>query len=335
MTEKVFNKAQYGKESPSAHGTEVDATKIWLGQVKVPEDRIPVFPPYNLAVRARSTEGRIYQKLVDGLTLEGPENGAYYQMLPAMFSIFFKGAITASEVTPAQSDYLWTFTPSLTASNALDSLTLEVGDDTQAFLIKYLAGKRLTMGAEMGQNQAVKCSLECFGDQLAKTTFTTALTKPSTEQMIANLTKLYVDTTWAGKGGTIRSAMLHAWEVEFLNGVVPKFHGNSLIYDSVGEGYIDCMLTLTVEAGAYAVTLFDAHQAQTPLAFEIQVPGSQIGTGSTYNVKFDIWGIPEQAIPLDSDVDGINMYKFVIHGVYGTVGTAMLAVTCTTNSNAV
>lgn len=334
MTEAVFNKAQYGKESAVAHGTEVDATKMWLGSVKVPEDRVPVYPSYNLGIRARSTEGHIYQKLVDGLTLEGPENGAYFQMLPLMCSLFFKGAVTASEVTPAQHDYLWAFTPSLTASNALDSATLEVGDDTQAFLIKYLTGKRLTIGAEIGQDQAVKASLECFGTDLVKSTFTAALTKPTTEQMIANLSKLYVDATWAGVGTTQKTGMLRAWDVEFLNGAVPKFHGNSLLFDSVGEGALDFVLTLTIETGAYAVTLFDAHQAQTPLAFSIQVLGSQIGTGTTHKLKLDLWGTPEQALMLDSEVDGANLCKFVIRGLYGTTGAAMLAVNVTTDINA-
>ena len=277
MTEKVFSKVQYAKET--VKGSDQAATRMWLGTAKVPEDRIPVYPPYNLGLRARTTEGEIYQKLVDGLTLDGPENGAYFQMLPLMCSLFFKGGITPAQQHSPQGDYLWAFSPSLTASNALDSATLELGDDTQAFQVKYLTGKRLTFGAEMGQNQAVKASLECFGLELEKASFTGSLTKSNTEQMIANQSKIYVDALWANKGTTQKTGMLHAWEVEFLNGVVPKFHGSGLTFDAVGESYFDFVLTLTIEANSYAVTLFDAHQAQTPLAFSIQVPGSVIGSG--------------------------------------------------------
>jgi hypothetical protein len=332
MGSQVFSKVQYGKESPSAHGTNVAATKMWLGQVKVPEDRKPVYPPYQLGLKARSTEGHIYQKLADGIILSGPENGAYFEMLPAMFSIFMKGNITPSLVTTGQGDYLWTFTPSLTASNTLDSLSLEYGDDQQAYEINYLIGKRLSFSGAMGQNQAVKAELECFGDQIAKASFTNALTKPTTNQMNAAGTSIYMDALWANKGTTAKTSFLREWSVEFLNNVTPKFHGGgAVIFDAIQESYFDFLLTVTCERTADAVTIFDAYMAQTPAAFEIRVVGDRIGTGAYHTLKMDFWGVPESHSVMDSEVEGATLDKFVIHPLYGLTGTAELAVTVTTD----
>jgi hypothetical protein len=337
MAERVFTKVQYGKESAVAHGTGVAATKMWLGSVKVPSDRKPVYPPYNLGLRARSTEGHFYQYGVDGLTLSGPDNGDYFQMLPLLFSLFFKGAVTAAETTSGQHDYKWTFTPSLTASNALDSATIEYGDNFEAYKVQYVTGKRLTLSGAMGQDQTVKASLECFGDQIQVHAFTGALTKPATTQINANLSKLYVDALWANKGTTLKAAVLNDWSVEFLNGCTPGYHGNSLVMDSVRESYLDFLLTLTLERSALTQTLMTAFNAnpQTPMAFAIKVPGPAIGSGGTHLLDLSFWGVPEQGLWMDSEVNGANLDKFVIHSLYATTGAAEMAVELTTDINAV
>jgi hypothetical protein len=334
MGSQVFTKVQIGKET--THGTNVAATRMWLGGVKVPEDRKPVYPPYSLGVKARSSEGHIYQKLVDGMVLSGPENGGYFQMLPTLFSIFMKGGISAAAKTGGQTDYEWTFTPSLTASNTLNSLSVEYGDDQQAYEINYVTGKRLSLSGAFGQNQAVKAELECFGDQIAKASFTGGLTPSTTEAMIANQTAFYLDTTWAGKGGTIKSSLLREWSVEFLNNVTPKFHGGALIFDSIQESYIDFLVTLTIERTADAVTIFDAFQAQTPLALELKLTGSTIpSTSSVHTMTLDFWGTPESHIPIDSEVEGANLDKFVFHSLYGTTGAAELAAYVMTTVNSI
>jgi hypothetical protein len=57
--------------------------------------------------------------------------------------------------------------------------------------------------------------------------------------------------------------------------------------------------------------------------------------GDPHLLKLDLWGTPEQAIPLDSEVDGANMYKFIVHGLYGTTGAAIMAINVTTDFSAV
>ena len=333
MGERAFFKVQYGKELKTAKGTEVDAAKIFLGQANIPTDRALVFPNYNLAVRARASDTHLYQQLVDGFTLN-IDNG-YFQALPMLMSMLLKGDITASLVTTGQSDYLWTFSPSWTATNSQDSFTFEVGDDVQAYLLKYVMAKRITIAGGMGQNQAVKLSAECFADSIAPTTFTGALTLPAVEPMVANQAKLYIDTTWAGKGSTQKTGLLRDFSLEIISGLHPKFHGNGLTFDAHGETYIDAMLRLTLEGNSVADGYYDGFQARTPCAIRLKIPGSQIGSGTTYSLIVDLWGRFEEMTPLGSEADGDNLHTALFHGLYDTTGAAMLACTVTTNSNAV
>lgn len=333
MGERAFKKIQYGKEGSGARGTEVDATKIFLGDASVPTDRAYVAPNYNLALRSRSSEFHLYQQLVDGFTLS-VENG-YFQILPMLFSMLLKGNITASMHTSGQNDYDWAFSPSLTASNSQDSFTFEIGDDVEQYLLTYVMAKRLTIEGAMGQNQAIKLSAECFGQEVAAGDFTGALTLPTIEPMVANQTQLYIDTTWAGKGGTQKTGLLRDFSLEILSGLHPRFHGNGLTYDAHGETYIDVMLRMTLEGNSVADGYYDGYLAKTPYAIELKIPGSQIGSGQTHFLKADLWGRFEEMVPMGSEADGDNLHTCLFHGQYDPTGAAMLAVNVCTNSNTV
>ena len=272
MGERVFKKIQYGKELKTAKGTEVDATKIFLGDAAVPSDRAYVYPAYNLGLRSKAITPNLYQQLVDSFTLSLDD--AYFQALPMFLSMLLKGDVTASLVTTGQGDYLWTFSPSWTAGNTPDSFTFEVGDDVEQYLLKYVMAKKITISGGMGQNQAVKLSADCFAQSIAPTDFTAGLSLPTPEPMIANQAKLYIDTTWAGKGGTIKTGLLRDFSLDIISGLHPKFHGNGLTFDVHGESYIDAMLKLTLEGDTVADGYYDGFQAKTPYAIRLNIPGS-------------------------------------------------------------
>jgi hypothetical protein len=333
MGEKVFTKIQYGKELKTAKGTLVDATKIFLGSAPVPSDRQYVHPAYNLALRAAAKDTHLYQQLVDGWPLT-VEDG-YFQILPLFFSLGLKGDITAAEHTPSQGDYDWAFTPSLTGSNAQDSATFEIGDDTEQYELGYVMAKRLEISGSMGQNQAIKLAAECFAQSVVSGAFTAGLSLPSVEPMVANATKLYIDTTWAGKGGTQKTGLLRDFSLEILTGLHPKFHGGGLTFDAHGEGEIAVMLRMTLEGDAVADGYYDGYKNKTPYAIQLQIPGAQIGTGATHLLKVSLWGVFDEMNPMDSEADGDNLHTCLFKGLYDPTGAAMLAVDVTTNQNAV
>lgn len=336
MGELAFRKTQYGKENPATHGTAVAATKLWPGTITVPADRKPAFPPIQTGRRARALDGVVNQVHVDGLTLS-MENGVF-QAMPFLLSMCLKGAVAASEQTVGQSDYLWTFTPSLTASNAPDSFTVEYGDDTQAYEIEYVMGRRLTVGGTLGDDAPVSVECEAFGKQISTAAFTAGISPLAYEFMVANMVKIYVNDTWANLGVTEVTGLLQEWSIEILTGLHPKFHAAGVkTMTAHGEGYIDAVATFTFEGGASADTLWDDFRAGTPHAIRIEVLGSQIGTGDPYSLVFDLYGQFEEVIPLANEKEGNNLHTAIFHALDDNTGATphMLGVTCTTNANTV
>jgi hypothetical protein len=333
MGERAFTKTQYGKEV--TRGTAVVATKIWPGTITVPVDRQPVFPEIASGRRARAQAGVINQLLVDGFTLAA--DPCPFQALPFIFSMGLKGGVTASETTPSQADYLWDHTPSLTAANALNAFTIEFGDDTQAYEIEYSLARSIKIAGKMGENSGVSVEAECFGRQITTTTFTASLAPLAYEFMTANLTKVWIDSTWATLGTTQKTGLLQDFSVEILTGLHPKFLGEGTKYfNTHGEGFIDAMATFTLEGAAAADAIFDAFQAGTKQAIRLQTIGSQIGTGSTYALTINMFGQWESVIPISGEKNGNNLHAAVFHILDDNAATPhSIGVTVTTNGNAV
>lgn len=333
MTSRVFTKFQYGKES--TRGTAVAATKMLLAAPKaIPQDRTPRFVEDALGVRAHAVRAAIDQILAED-TLSIPD--AYFQCLPMLFSCGLKGNITATETTGGQGDYLWTFLPSMTAANAPDTITLEMGDDTQAYEIEYLFFKRYKIALQVAQGaEASPVSIEAdyTGRQVSTSTFTGAISVPTVTTMNGKLARLYKDAAWTNRGTTELTNVLRGAELEIITGVHHKFFGDGNQYFAThGESYIDAMLTLDLERSAAADTLWDEMRALTAKAYSLKINGPQIGTGSTYNLTVNLWGMPEQAVPLNAEDRGNNIDRFLIHGMYDTTGAQILEVKVTTNAS--
>jgi hypothetical protein len=334
MGNRFFSKVQYGKET--TRGTAVAATKILLGKVPaVNSDRQPVFPAEDVGIRAEAVRAVIHQYLYNNtLTTEH----GYFQQLPALFGCGLKGGVTASEQTPSQADYLWTFTPSLTAANNADSLTIELGDDTQAFETEYAMFERIRISGQVSQGMEaspVNVEADFFGRQLTPTSFTGSLSLPTAEPINAKLARFYLDTAWSGIGGTEKTNILRGFDIEILTGVHPKFSGSGNKYfNTHGEGLIMVTGNFTFEGNSDADAIFDAQQAATFQAVRLKVNGAQIGSGATHSLTLDIGGYWETAIPLGAEDRTDNLHTATLRGVYDPTGAKLLQVAVSTNSNA-
>jgi hypothetical protein len=334
MGTRTFWKVQYGKETFGTKGTSVAATKKFLGSFNVPEDISPVYPDYNLSVRAKAAESHILQYLADGISLS-VENG-YFQVLPMMLSTSLKGAVTATEVTGGQGDYLWDFTPSMTAAgDTLDACTIEFGDDDQEYESEYCIGKSFNVKGALGGNSPVSLGWEGFGRQVVKSTFTGALTNPVVEPIVANMARLYIDPSWATLGATEKTNILRDFDFTLMNGVHPKFMGNSKTFTKHGEAYFEAMLTLTLEGGAEAIALYDLYRTRGRKAVQLKILGSVIGAGTAHSLIINLFADVEKAVPLSGDADGNSLYQIAFHGVYDPVSANMVSVKVTTNSNSI
>ena len=333
MGEKVFRKIQFGKET--TRGTAVAATRMFPGTVQVPADRKPTFPEDTIGSRVQAVRTVVNQIFADGIALSMEHS--VFQMLPMLFSIGLKGNITASETTPGQADYLWDFTPSLVASNAPDAVTLEFGNDQQAYEIEYVMAKRYRISGATGEDAPVKIEAELFGKQITGTTFTSLSPTASLEPVIANKTKIYLDSTWATLGTTIKSGLLRNWDIEILTGVHAVFDADgTLTLSGHGEGALDAILTMTVENNAAGDALWDDFRAGTARAIRIITEGSQIGSGTNHSLVFDIYGKFEDAVPMGADADGNDLTTLVFRAMNDLQSTQhAFGVKVTTTLNAI
>lgn len=337
MSSKFFNSLQYGLENPAARGTGVAATKIWTGQgVPIGSDVQIAFPKEEFGVRADERRASVVQKEFNFTTI--CEHGIF-QLLPIIFSCGLKGAITAAETTGGQSDYLWTFSPSSTAANAPDSATWELCNDTQAYEVPYCMVKEIRLSGSVNQDNTpspVKIEADWFGQKLDTCTKTAGLSLPTPTGMNAHLAKLYLDTAWAGVGGTALTNLLRSWELTILTGNHPLHTGGANNYmASHAEGIITAMLSFTLEQGATANALLALQQAGTFRVARLEVIGPQIGSGGTHYLKFDVGGSLEELSLYGQEDRGDNLSTFTLHGHYNDTGAKTVACLVQTNSNAV
>lgn len=333
MGSRHFSKVQFGKET--SRGTSVAADTIWLAQVPaVGSDRKPVFPSENVGINAPSVRSVIHQYLYQNtLSIEH----GYFQALPAIFGCGLKGGVSPTETTASQQDYLWTQTPALTSgsSNAQDAMTIELGDDVQAFETEFAMFERIRISGNVAQGQdasPVNIEADFFGRQLTPTSFTGAISLPTAEPMNAKLSRFYLDTAWSGVGGTEKTNILRGFDIEIITGLHPKFSGSANRYfDAFGEGPISVTANFTFEGNSDADAIFDAQQAKTFQVVRLAVLGSQIGTGVTHSLKIDIGGEWESVSPLSSEDRGDNLHSGVLIGRYDSTGAKMLQVATVTN----
>lgn len=299
MGEKVFTMAQYGVEVTK--GTAVASTKIWPGTVKLGTDRTPKFVKYANGRRGGATATRVDQIHASDIVLT-MEDGAF-EKLPLLFSMLLKGG-----VTPVAG--VWTFDPSLTAAGTYNAITLEYGDDTEQYEIPYCMCTSVRISGRLGADEPVKVEARCFGQKIDVTGFTGGLTQGTLTGMIANIATLWIDSSWAGLGGTKKSALLRSYDIEITNGVHPKWLADgSLSYNAYGEGELGIVASFDYEGGTDADTEYDKFIAGTPQAFRLLIGDA------TNGLQIDWYGAYELVLPLGSESEGNNITTAVVQGM--------------------
>lgn len=338
MGERAFSKLQWGLEGTP--GTAVPAdTMLLSAPISVEPDRTPQYSQDLIGVRSRSVRSFIYEYLVQNSLSFDNEHPPYFQILPMLFSCGLKGSVTPVEQNSGQADYLWGFTPDLTALNAPESITLEVGDDTQAYETEFLMFERFRISGDIAQDgvgSPVNIEADFFGRQWTPTTFTGAISVPTVENMAAKVASFFLDTTWAGVGGTQKTGLLRSYDVEILTGIHPKFTGDADKYfNTYGESYPEFMANFVFEGNADADAIWDAFNSQALQVVQLKLEGSQIGTGDKHSLVLDLGGTWESVVPLSDEDRGNNLHSAILHHKYDGTGAKVLQVNVTTDINVI
>jgi hypothetical protein len=334
MGERALSYVQWGLEGTP--GTPVPSTRRLAAEVAgVPLDRVWTPVRYADGTRDEASEFRNDTYLVNG-SLNFPQG--YFQILPGIFQCMLDGTITPAEQTPGEGDYLWAVAPSFSAANAPDTMTLEMGDNVQFFEAEYAQFTRFLLSWQVpsdGSEAPVSIETDFFARQVTPVAVTASQTLHSGLQLINGaLARLYLDTAWAGLGGTEKS-ILRGGQIEIRALNHPKKMGSGVKYfTSVGEGLIGATVTLDIEGNSDADAIYDLYQAGTARALRLDFDGPQIGAGDSYKASFDFHGQFIEVVPLNEDRDGNNLHRAVFAIRKDSSGNRM-AINVTTNDDAI
>lgn len=250
-------------------------------------------------------------------------DGIGYDDLVQPFSMGLRGGQTG---TGAGADKTWTFAAQNTGSNAYESMSADVGDDTQNWRLQYVQPTRWMLGAQL--TNLTSFEADCFAQRAIKTAPATPA-EVSPVKIAGELWTVKFATTFAGlAGASVSTNFLRAWTFEYLTGLVPRHYQDGTLYMAQSvETDLAGNLHLEVESTALAVSeLVDKYRAGTTDFVRLKATGPTLGS-TNYSLQLDIpvqWGEPKVIASEDS---GVNIYTVDGHLVYDPTSAGSLVAT--------
>lgn len=275
---KAFRKIQVSNPEDTV-GTAEAAVEILYGTISQRyADEVWHQPDHDRGVLAKHVEGQFKVGKEVELDFEGELNSRH---IVWMISNAVRG-----NITPTQPDvgneplhYLWTVEPGLTAANTpditngIDTFTIEYGDNVQAYEAEYLFTKQLVISGT--PNEPCEVQWQTGGRQVAEASFTGALAATSPQYFPFNLAKFYVDTSYAGIGGTQKTGMLRAFTWTFDTMFTPRYAADGNFYFSaLNEDKKAVSLEITLYRDSTETeALKDLYEAGSPTYLRVELLG--------------------------------------------------------------
>lgn len=281
-----LRKFQLGREVTP--GTAVAATTIWRGLGAIENQLERNYSNVNIGVLARYDSSYIGKYLASPIF--DPSEATFEQI----FHIFEAGIKTVGTgvADGGGSGKIYNYPFPTTSANTIKHYTIEGGDDIQEEEVEYcfvdsfnLSGK----GAEAWMLDAT-----WLGRQVTKSTFTGALSVPTTEIMQFLKSKLYIDAIGGTYGTTQISQTLLEASLKVKTGWVPVWTADGQLYFTFNKCIgPEVQLDVVFEHNASAVAQKDAWIAGTSKKVQLKCEGSALGTpGTTYSYKTMIMNLP-------------------------------------------
>lgn len=232
--------------------------------------------------------------------------------------------------------YTYTFTPQLTTGiPTIDTATIEALESDGSTNHYYAeAGYGLTSGFDMewAFNQEAKLSWDMFARARQSGTPTAALTTyTSREVLLSNLLAVYLDTTWAGLGGTQLTGIVRTAKLSLSTGFLPNYtldarSDKDFVNHKVGA--LSAKLSLLMELDAVGAARITDYRSNAGQFIRLKNTGSTIaGSGSqkkTVQVDgaFRFTGPPQ----IQSDGDQ-RLVACELESYYDSTGTKTLEFT--------
>ncbi len=231
-------------------GTAEAATEVLLGEIsQTYTDKVYFKPEQDRGVLTPNYEAPFQVSDAIELVMEGP---LYDRWCVFMFNSAVRGNVTATQpdVGNEPNHYLWTMEPGLTTANTpdiangIDTYTIEFGDNIQSYETEHLFTTQIEISGTV--NEAVQATWTVQGRQVTESAKTGALTAPAAAYFPFNLASFYIDTSYAGLGGTQKTGMLRAFTWTFETQFTPRFASDgNLFFVALNEARKTVQLELT------------------------------------------------------------------------------------------
>lgn len=318
-----FTRISLGKET--VKGTPVATTRRFYGVVAGNFDLGDLWAYHeeeNRGLKTRPSRGPT-QLAEDPRFKLATTDGVGYDDLVIPFAMGLRGGLTG---TGAGADKTWTFTPSNTATNAFESFSADVGDDTQNWRLQYVQATRWMISSELNGLTAFEADL--IAQRAIKTTASVPA-EISPVKIPGNLWTVKFATTFAGlPGASVQANFLRTWSLEWMTGIKPRHYADGNLYmGQTVETDLTGKLTMEVESTALAVSQFvDKYRAGTLDFVRLKATGPVLG-GSFYSLQFDVPVYYEEPKVIASVDDQVNLYTVSAKVAYDPTATKSLEAT--------
>lgn len=231
-----------------------------------------------------------------------------------------KGGVAPTQPDPAAD--LYTFAPSYTALNGLKTFTLEYGDNEQEYEYPYCCVQDISI--DFAADAVATCDVSLVGQRKVASTFTGALAATAVNSAVGAKAQLYMDTTWAGIGGTqFESGALLDGSVTIRSGLqIAKRADGNLYFTKAVEGkrrIVEAEFTFEHDTASKALQAL--YEANTSRFFELRFVGPTITGAFDHFIKLQ-WSGPFRMYDYGDVDSGVKMLKVRSVSQYDITGTA-------------
>ena len=284
---RSLRKMQMGIESTK--GTLVAATRVIVGEGHLIERRQRYRSSYPRGYRANVGGAGVLTKQWSEINVE-TELSAEQVLWPLMTGV--KGAVSGSNSNNA---FTYTFTPQLTTGIiTIDTATVEFMQSDGSTNHYYgESGYALTESFKIDStpDDIAKLSWKMFGRARQTDTPTAALSAyTSLEELPGALLFVYLDTTWAGLGGTQLTGIQRAVSFECMTGLKPDFTSDGRAdkdFSKHSVNPLSAKLSITWEFDSVGASRYANYRANDIVYIRLKWTGGTAGSAGTKTVQID------------------------------------------------
>ena len=281
-TQLNLRKTQIGRETTP--GTSVPATALLLNtQFATTNNPAIHYPNQQRGLLAEEHAGVQLNRMIDHTWAT---ELTYEQVLYALNM----GMMALVTGTGAGADKTWTFAPSPTGATVENAFTLEkrYTDGTTNFDFEYPFTIAKTLKASGRENGIWTMSADLLSAREVTAAITAAIAAPAVwEPAVFNLSKVFIDTTWAGLGTTQVLGQVYGVDWEFDTGLERRFYADGQLHFSRRtRNKRQAKLSLMADFGTQAQAFRDAVESRAVFYIRVECIGTVVAA-TNKKIQFD------------------------------------------------